>query len=85
MGNLGTRRRGFLRPHTAMTPSPTTTTNLLMEFPAQDSPGATERDPPTTPVNREYRRIVIPRLRPRRQRRTQGVQRPLQPRERIWW
>ena len=51
MGNLGTRRGGFLRPQTATTPSPTTPTDLvIMEFPAQDSPGATERDPPTTPV-----------------------------------
>ena len=67
MGNFGTRRRGFLRSHTATTPSPTTTTDLvIMEFPAQDCPGAAERDPTTTPVTSEYRRFVIPRLRPRR-------------------
>ena len=55
MGNLGTRRRDFLRSHTATTPSPTTTTDLvIMELPAQNSPGAAERDPTTTPVTSEY-------------------------------
>ena len=86
MGNLGTRRRGFLRSHTATAPSTTTTTDLvLMEFPAQDCHGAAERDPATSPVTSERRRLIIPRIRPRRQRRTQGVQRPIQPRERKRW
>ena len=85
MGNLGTRRRGFLRSHTATAPSTTTTDLILMELPAQDCPGAAEHDPATSPVTSERRRLVVPRIRPRRQRRTQGVQRPLQPMERIWW
>ena len=47
-----------------------------MEFPAQDSPGAAERDPPTTTVTGEHRRIGIPRLQwPRRRRRTPGYSR----------
>ena len=55
MGNFGTHGRNFLRPHTATTPSPTTTTDLvIMELPAQNSPGAAERDPITTPVTSEY-------------------------------
>ena len=83
MGNLGTRRRGFLRSHTATAPSTTTTTDLvILEFSAQDCPGAAERDPATSPVTSERRRLIISWIRPRRQRRTQGVQRPLQPRER---
>ena len=89
MGNFGTRGRSLLRPHTATTPSTTTTTDLvIMEFPTQDCPGAAERDPATSPVTSERRHLIIPRIRPRRQRRTQGypgVQRPLQPWERIWW
>ena len=86
MGNLGTRRRGFLRPHTATAPSTTTTTDLvILEFSAQDCPGAAERDPTKSPVTSEYRRLIIPRIRPRRQRRTQVVRRPLQPRERRRW
>ena len=86
MGNFGTHRRNFLRSHTATTPSPTTTTDLvIMEFPAQDSPGTAECDPPKTPLTSERRLIGLPRLWPRRRRRTQGVQRPLQPRERIRW
>ena len=86
MGNLGTRRRGFLRTHTATAPSTTTTTDfVLMELPTQDCPGAAERDPATSPVTSERRRLIIPRIRPRRQRRTQGVRRPLQPRERRRW
>ena len=86
MGNLGTRRRSFLRSHIATAPSTTTTTDLvLMEFPTQDCPGAAERDPATSPVTSERRRLIIPRIRPRRQRRTQGVRRPLQPRERRRW
>ena len=86
MGNLGTRRRSFLRSHIATAPSTTTTTDLvLMEFPTQDCPGAAERDPATSPVTSERRRLIIPRIRPRRQRRTQGVRRPLQPSERRRW
>ena len=68
LGNLGARRRGFLRTHAATSTSTTTTTNLvIMEFPAQDSPDAAELDTPTTPVTGEHRRIAMPRLqRPRR-------------------
>ena len=56
MGNLGAQVRGFLRTHVATYTSPTTTTNLVvMESPAQDSPGAAEHDTPTTPIPGEHR------------------------------
>ena len=55
MGNFGTRGRSLLRAHTATTPSTTTTTDLvILEFSAQDCPGAAEYDPATTPVTSEY-------------------------------
>ena len=66
MGNFGTRRRSFLRSHTAPAPSTTTTPDLvILEFSAQDSPGAAERDPTPSPVTGERRRLIIPRIRPR--------------------